>query len=191
MFKDILNSKEFFENLCAGVPDSYQVVREYCRLKFRTLYAKWRVSYLSEDLISGTIVKLFQTKCSDYDPTKGSFTTWLWTVAENDAISTLRHESFICSEFDAQVKDLESIEDIKSLKEIEAKAFGQPEEKEDDSGASPLRQLLQRALPSLHENDQFIIKQRFQHGLPFDLIADEWGIKESAARMRVSRALKR
>ncbi len=191
MFKDILNSKEFFEELRVGNPNSYEVVREYCRLKFRTLYAKRRLSYLSEDLISGTIVKLFQTRCSDYDPRKGCFTTWLRTVAKNDAISTLRHESFICAEFDTQVKDIESIEDIEAIKKIEGKLFSEPEEKEDDSGASPLKRLIERALPSLSKDDQLILKLRFQHGLPFDLIADELGIKESAARMRVSRAVER
>src|SRR5436309_2093214 len=105
MFKDTLNSNEFYEELRAGNPKSYLEVREYCRLNFRSLYSGLRASWISEDLLSGTMLKLFAAKCSGYDRKKGAFTNWLWTVAQNDVIDFLRHEGTNCQLSDIQIED--------------------------------------------------------------------------------------
>lgn len=173
MSKDILNSKEVIEGLQARDDEAYKKLLDYGWPTLRPHYRKLCVQHMAEDLFSATVGKLWINKCAGYNPAKSSFTTWLITVGRRDALNEKRRE-----EYNRKISE-------RMLEQISS---NDNEEREEKGGKSQLGLLARRAYESLATEDQIVLYWRLIEGLPFDLIAENLGIKEQAARMRVTRA---
>jgi len=173
VFKEILNSKESIEALQAGDDEAFKKLLDYGWPILRPHYRKLGVTHLAEDLFSATITKLWATKCAGYNPAKSSFITWFVTVGRRDALNEKRRQEY-------NRKILE-----RTREEL---SFDKDYERKEKSGLRPQELLARKAYESLAQDDQIILDWRSIEGLSFDLIAESLGIKEQAARMRVSRA---
>ncbi len=176
MFKDILNSKEFISGLWAGDDEAYAQLMDYGWRILEPTYRKRGLSHVAEDSFSITLQKLWATKCASYKPAKGLFVTWFVTVAIRVALNEQRREKYV----------LKIAEAVKN--EISSKESGEGKEK---SGPRPLDLAALEAYKSLAHDDQIVLDQRFIDKLPFDVIAENLGVQETAARMRVTRAVVR
>ena len=176
MFKDLLNSNEFYEDLCQGDETAYGKLLRYGLRLLRSQYLDLGLSHLQDDLLSATVTKLWDTKCSGFDPSKSLFTTWFVTVGRRVASNERRRQE--CNR-----KML--------LRMYEGTSADSNKHHKEKSGESPLRTLVRRAHHSLSDDDRLVLDMRFVENLEFDVISESLGIKESAARMRVSRALQR
>jgi len=176
MADSILNSSSFHEGLRSGLDDAYVILwREGFKLLVACYFALGFTDE-AEDLWSETFIKLYQTNCSTFDPQKGRFQSWLFTVGRRAAYDLMRKrrrrdEVPLDSCLDSQLTDIG------------------PDKKE--GGSLELRTLARRAKASLSENDRIILSLRVEEGLPFELIAEKLGISASTAAKRASRALKR
>jgi RNA polymerase sigma factor (sigma-70 family) len=177
MFESNLNSLDFFERFRADEPDAQVALWKYGREHFIKLYRYMGFTDdEANDLWSETYVNLLETKCATYNSTKAPFRIWLKVVAKRAGLYRLRER--------AQHPEisLDACLDIPS-NEIFVE--------ENRSGKSKSQIRVRRATASLRQNDQTILWERFVEKLTFDLIAEQFGISESAARMRVSRGLER
>ncbi len=98
--------------------------------------------------------------------------TWLLAIARNRCLDELRRQGR------NPVDPEEAIEEAPDERPLEAHLLGD-------------RQAVQHALDSLGERDRAMVLLRFVHGLGYPELADAFGIKQGAARMRISRALAR
>jgi RNA polymerase sigma factor (sigma-70 family) len=98
--------------------------------------------------------------------------SWLLAIARNRCLDELRRQGRSLVDAD------EHIDQIPDERPLEAHLLGD-------------RQAVQQALDGLEERDRAMVLLRFVHGLGYPELADAFGIKQGAARMRISRALAR
>jgi len=173
VFKDILNSKECYEALQAGDDEAYARLMYYGWRILLPIYRKKGLWHVAEDSFSITVQKLWRTNCIRYKPAKGPFVSWFVTVAIRDALNELRREQYVR-------KIVEAVRN-----KMSSPASNEEKEK---SGVRPFALIAGRAYKSLADDDQLVLDQRFIRELPFDVIAENLGVQETAARMRVTRA---
>jgi RNA polymerase sigma factor (sigma-70 family) len=148
----------------------------------------------AEELWDKSVVKLFRGRFAKYDPNKSSLDWWVKNVARNVGVDEWRLRKR------RQQRSLDYISLSETPRSEAAELSSEtcahiqgyctcPEEKE--GGKSELGSLVGTALSLLSKSDQNVLWKRSVDKLPFDVIAESFGISETAARMRVSRALKR
>jgi RNA polymerase sigma-70 factor (ECF subfamily) len=98
--------------------------------------------------------------------------SWLLAIARNRCLDELRRQGRSLVDAD------EHIDQVPDERPLEAHLLGD-------------RQAVQQALDGLEERDRAMVLLRFVHGLGYPELADAFGIKQGAARMRISRALAR
>lgn len=176
MSDSILNSHEFHESLRLGLDEAYVTLWREGSKQMVGYYIRKGFINEAEDLWSETHLKLLRTRCESFDPAKGSFEGWLFTVAKNVAVDLVRK--------------LEQEQDTIPFEDCGYPALHDPDE-EEIGGPRYLEVLVKRAEASLGPNDRTILSLRIVESLSFDAISCELGISVPAAAMRVSRALER
>lgn len=176
MLHPILDAPAFLERLRSGDHEAYEKLWRAGSELLTPCYNALGFINDAEDLWSETFIKLWQTKCSQYDPQKSGFARWVKIVGKRVALDRLRRqrrwreiqlaacEVLICSETNADEKV---------------------------GGSSELQLLVRSAKAALSRDDRTIISLRVEEGLPYDLIAEKLKVSKSTARMRLSRALDR
>lgn len=90
MSDSILNSYEFQEDLRLGINEAYVTLWQIGIKYLMGYYITHGLIYEAEDLWAETCLKLYRTRCSSFDPAKGSFEGWLFTVGKNIAVDLVR-----------------------------------------------------------------------------------------------------
>ncbi len=177
MSDSILNSPEFQKDLRLGLDKAYVtlwLVGIKCLMGY---YITHGLIYEAEDLWSETWLKLYRTRCSSFDPAKGSFEGWLFTVGKNIAVDLARKRK----------EETESIIPIDDCIHPPCPDLNEAE----IGGSRYLKVLVKRAEALLGPDDRTILLLRVVHGWSYDWISEELGISVSTVTRRGSRALER
>lgn len=173
MSDSTLNSSSFHEGLRLGLDDAYVILWHEGSKRLIGCYIAQGFVNEAEDLWSETFMKLFRTRCLTFDPAKGSFEGWMYTVGKNVAIDLMRKR-----------EPWGRIDDYISL------ASPNSDEKE-KGGSRYLEVLVKRAQALLRPDDRTILSLRIVEELSYDSISKKLGISVPAVTKRVSRALER
>ena len=131
----------------------------------------------AEDLAQETFVKAY-LKLAAFDTTR-RLSSWLFRIAHNTAIDTLRR---------ARVT-LVSVDDPAANPEIQGH-LATPPPPPDPVEAEALGRALEQALKALRYEYRVAVMLRYEEGLPFEEIAQVLGVPEVTARSFVHRARK-
>jgi len=145
-----------------------EVYKLFVQRVFRFIFYMTRNREQAEDLTQNTFLKLWKN-ISLYDPKRGCPSTYLFTIARNLTIDSLR---------EAKSVNLESAEEIESETNL-IEDYGKVETKD--------RAL--RILKMLDREERQLVILRFFEDLSFAEIAKILKIKETAARVKVHRVL--
>jgi RNA polymerase sigma-70 factor (ECF subfamily) len=129
----------------------------------------------ADDVVSETMLAALE-HLNSFDPDRGSFAGWLFTIARRKSIDHQRHHQRLLRFLARQRPPEDLIEEQGALERLMR-----------DEEAT--RVFL--AFQELSKADQDIITLRYSAGLSSKEISDVLGITDSAARMRVSRATRR
>lgn len=176
MSKTTINSAKFLARLRSADDDAWASVWKEISRRLMPLYVALGLINVAEDLCSETFIKVRRTLCSSYDPEKSPLLNWLFVVGKRIGFDELRRQKRW------REVPLEACDRVYFLEVCREEKLG---------GLSELETRVRRAYASLGEKDQSVLSQRVIEGLPIELIAENFGITESAASMRFSRALDR
>lgn len=142
-------------------------------------YLMYRLNFdraLAEDLMMDIVLKAYQ-HFGNFDPVKGSFKTWIFSLAHNHLVNFWRDR-----------KKHESV----SLEEMEevgvSPAFVEPV---DDASKSFEGEHVRKILSLMGDAEREVVTLRYLQELDYSEIADVLGKKEGAIRTSLSRAMDR
>lgn len=173
MSDSILKSNSLHEGLWSGHDEAYLILWSEGYKIMIAFYIRKGLVHEAEDLWSQTFIKLLRTRCMSFNPAKGSFEGWLFTVGKNVAIDFKRKQ-------EAEI----SIDDCLGLAASDS-------DKKNKGGSRYWKLLVNRAQALLKPDDRTILSLRVVQELSYDSISKELGISVVAATKRVSRALER
>lgn len=142
-------------------------------------YLMVRLSFnklLAEDLLMDVTLKAYEN-FHKFDPDKGSFKTWIFTLAHNHLVNYWR---------DNQKKATTSLEDME-----EAGITIAITEPENNAASSIENQKIKQVLALMKDSEREIITLRYLEDMEYDEIARVINKKEGAIRTALSRALNR
>lgn len=175
MFEAGTNSHGLAKQLHSGDPEAYGfVVCSFAKLIIAYLTSLGFSRQDAEEIGGDCFLKLWNTRCASYNPDRAPFVNWLLTVACNAAIDRLKTNKHARS---VALAEAENLEDPNS---IEAKYSG-PWDYE----------LVERAIPSLKQNDQTVINLRYGYDLSYAEMSQILGKSPRAVGMNVRRAVQR
>lgn len=129
----------------------------------------------ADDVVSETMLAALE-HLSSFDPAKGSFAGWLFTIARRKSIDHQRHHQRLLRFLARQRPPEDLVEEQEALERLV---------RDEDAGR------VFAAFQELSKANQDVITLRYSAGLSSKEISDVLGITDSAARMRVSRATRR
>jgi RNA polymerase sigma-70 factor (ECF subfamily) len=138
---------------------------------FRFIFHKTMQHDLAEDLTSDTFLRALE-KIKQFDPEKGQFSTWIYTIARN--LITDHWRSY------REHQDIEDVWDLSSLDDVLDSAHKQL-----------ISEKLHMALRDLSPESREILMMRFWQDLSFAQIAEVTGKSEGAVKMAAGRALQK
>ena len=140
-------------------------------------YLMYRLNFdrmLAEDLLMDIVLKAYEN-FSKFDPEKGSFKTWIFTLAHNHLVNFWR---------DNKKKKTVSLENLE-----EEGAFVAVTEVDDPVSQEIESKQIQHILSLMKDEEQEIIALRYLEELSYKEIAQITGKNEGAIRTSLSRAL--
>lgn len=135
-----------------------------------------RLDWAASDLTAETFAQAWLSRRSFRDESSGSALPWLFGIARNVARESARKDA------------------------VETRArrrLGLPTDLASDDGYAAVeerlspRAALARAFETLPEHEREALELRVVEELPYEQVADRLGVRPAAARLRVSRALRR
>ena len=135
-----------------------------------------RLDWAAGDLTAETFAQAWLSRRSFRDEAEGSALPWLFGIARNVARESARRDS------------------------VETRArrrLGLPTDLASEDGYADVeerlspRAALARGLETLPEHEREALELRIVEDLPYEQVADRLGVRPAAARLRVSRALRR
>jgi len=131
---------------------------------------------LAEDLLMDVVLKAYKN-FNKFDPDKGSFKTWIFTLTRNHLMNYWR---------DNKKKTTVSLEDL------EEEGFSPAVTEAEDYFSQQIdSQQIQNILSLIKDDEREIITLRYLQELSFEEISGIVGKKEGAIRTNLSRALNR
>lgn len=146
-----------------------QYYDDYFDRIYRFTYYKTQCKEIAEDLTSQTFIKAYES-LDKYDPSKSSFSTWLYRIARNGIIDYYRTRKNTLDVLD--VWDLRTDEDIER----------------DFEDQSKLDQVM-KAMEDIDKEHREIIIMRLWDNLSYAEIAQIIGKNEANCRMIFSRSI--
>ncbi len=167
---EIIDDVELVASFQAGRTEDFGLLYDkYVRKIYDYIYFKTHHREIAEDLCSKTFVKCLE-KLGTYQPSKGSFSSWLYRIATNTVIDHYRTQKNHANIEDAW--DLDSGDDL--LKDVENK----------DKFAE-----VEKLLKQLKPEQRDIVMLRIWSGLSYKEIAEISGKSEDNCKMIFSRAI--
>jgi len=128
----------------------------------------------AEDLLMDVILKAYQ-HFKSFDPKKGSFKTWIFTLTHNHLVNYWRDERRHKTD---------------SLEQLEENGFVSSVAPEDTASPRIENENIQQALSLMNNSEREVISLRYFEDLGFKEIAKILEKNEGAVRTELSRALK-
>lgn len=152
-------------------PDAFETLYErYADRLYRYALARTRSSEVAEDIAGDTLTAVIE-QLTTFDPRRGSFAAWLFTIANRRVIDHYRQQQHLRKALDRQQHEPQHAPD--TLDTIVSQ----------DEAAR-----LYAALETLPEAERELVLLRYSAGLNSREIAEVLGIAGGAVRMRLSRA---
>lgn len=143
----------------------------------------------AEDAVSNTMAKIW-TKISQYDPTRGNFSTWVYNIARNESLVIKKTEDRYMPIIQEVVKNNDDSEDNPSVisnspitLESEFDLISMDNDEMEDLYESVIEKM--KDLPEIYKDilfDREILRMKYQD------IADKYGMKKRAIATRIRRA---
>jgi len=143
----------------------------------------------AEDAVSNTMAKIW-TKISQYDPTRGNFSTWVYNIARNESLVIKKSEDRYMPIIQEVVKNSEDSDDcqisynkFEDLNSYEQAFISDPESEMEDLYENVVEKM--KTLPAIYKDilyDKEILRMKYQE------IADKHGMKKRAIATRIRRA---
>lgn len=143
----------------------------YSQKIYRYIYYRTQHKQTTEDLTSSVFLKALE-HIGRYDPTKGSFSSWLYRIAHNAVIDHYRTET--------HTEDIETIFDLADDTNIER-----------DADVSRNLARVREYLNKLNPEQRNIVIMRVWDELSYKEIADITGKSEESSRMVFSRTVRK
>ncbi|MEO1856289.1 MAG: sigma-70 family RNA polymerase sigma factor [Rubritalea sp.] len=126
----------------------------------------------ARDVVQDTFIRLYK---QDVEKVKGGLKSWLFTVCRNRALDVLRKE-----------KRMVSVDD--EILQKEESAMASP-----DSSADKYERLdeVHRKMVSLSENQQLVIRLKFEQGMSYQEISEQTGLTSSNVGFLLHNGLKK
>jgi len=144
----------------------------------------------AEDAVSNTMAKIW-TKISQYDPTRGNFSTWVYNIARNESLGIKKNEDRYLPMIQEVVRSNDDSDDL-SFPTITSAAITLEAEfdyvnVENDEMEDLYDNVVEKMkdLPEIYKDilfDMEILGMRYQD------IADKYGMKKRAIATRIRRA---
>ncbi|MEI8344271.1 MAG: sigma-70 family RNA polymerase sigma factor [Candidatus Moraniibacteriota bacterium] len=167
---EIIDDVELVASFQTGKTEDFGLLYDkYVHKIYDYIYFKTHHREIAEDLCSKTFLKCLE-KLGTYQPSKGSFSSWLYRIATNTVIDHYRTQKSHANIEDAW--DLVSGEDL--LKDVENK----------DKFAE-----VEKLLKQLKPDQRDIVMLRIWSGLSYCEIAEIVGKSEDNCKMIFSRAV--
>jgi len=155
--------------------DSFVALFNYFAPRIKSFLLKGGANETNADELAQETMLNVWNKAKSYDPSKAAASTWIFTIARNKRIDSLRKKKFYSVDLD-------------NLPELE-----------DETNASPVQNTIEteetatiaQALQSLPPEQSVLIKQSFYEGKSHQEIADETGLPLGTVKSRIRIALKR
>lgn len=136
----------------------------------------------AEDLLQETWLKVVRSS-AEYEP-KARFTTWVFTIARNLCVDSVRKETYRAAQ------SLDAPEGPGDERPLGEKLPDRLQAAPDEAAADArLRPLLVRALSGLPVEQREVFLMREYHGLGFREIAQVTGVNENTVKSRMRYAL--
>jgi len=156
-----------------GEIDAFGVLYDrYIKVIFNKVLATFGHFENSEDITHDIFLKIF-LRLKTYKG-ESAFSTWVYSITNHHIIDIIRTEQKK-NEFDADMEDFSSI----------------PEEPDDEELLNIKTNKLLNVLEQLTSEERLILILKYRDELSVKGITEVFGINESAAKMRVSRAKKK
>lgn len=144
----------------------------------------------AEDAVSNTMAKIW-TKISQYDPTRGNFSTWVYNIARNESLGIKKNEDRYLPMIHEVVKSSDDSDDSSypitnsspATLEAEFDYINSENEEMEDLYDSVVERM--NDLPEIYKDilfDREILRMKYQE------IADKYGMKKRAIATRIRRA---
>ena len=152
----------------AGEREAFlQLYDKYVTPIYRFVYFRAPSKELAEDIVSDVFLKAWKHRARFTVQQGGTYKAWLYTIARRQVIDAMRKEKPA-----AQLDE----------------AFGIGVQ---DTHADPhVQQQVAKALSTLTDMQQDVLRLRFWHGLTYEEIADVLGKKPDSCRMHGSRGMR-
>ena len=139
---------------------------------YQYLLSKTHEPSLSDEIISATFFKMYE-HLKEFDPAKGAFSTWLFTIARNELNIHYRR---------VQYRETEELtEEIP----LAASAWDMPEER---TLAKERSDELRAAIEKLPEQSRRIVEMTYWLGMKGEVIAQVLNMQPTAVRVTLKRA---
>lgn len=138
---------------------------------FRFIYHKVLRKELAEDLMSDTFLRAIE-KIEQFNPEKGEFSTWIYTIARNLITDHWRAHK--------EHKDIDDVWDLASLDDVV-----------DAVNKNLVGKRLHDSMRELSVREREILMMRYWQDLKFSEIAVLTGKSEGAVKMSTARAIKK
>jgi len=143
----------------------------------------------AEDAVSNTMAKIW-TKISQYDSSRGNFSTWVYNIARNESLVIKKNEDRYMPIVQEVLKNNEDSEEFTSPKNYSNNIIGEDfdyilMEKDDMEDLYENVVEKMKDLPEIYKDilfDREILRMKYQD------IADKYGMKKRAIATRIRRA---
>jgi RNA polymerase sigma-70 factor (ECF subfamily) len=153
--------------------DAFGVLYDrYIRVIFNKVLATFGHFENSEDITHDIFLKIF-LRLKTYKG-EAAFSTWVYSITNHHIIDIIRTEQKK-NEFDADVEGISSL----------------PEEPDDETLLNIKTKKLLQVLEQLNSEERLILIFKYRDELSIKEIMEAFGINESTAKMRISRAKKK
>jgi RNA polymerase sigma factor (sigma-70 family) len=144
----------------------------------------------AEDAVSNTMAKIW-TKISQYDPSRGNFSTWVYNIARNESLGIKKNEDrylpiiqeVVRSNEDSDESVYPSITSSPATLEAEFDYITSENDEMEDLYENVVEKM--KDLPEIYKDilfDREILRMKYQE------IADKYGMKKRAIATRIRRA---
>ena len=144
----------------------------------------------AEDAVSNTMAKIW-TKISQYDPTRGNFSTWVYNIARNESLGIKKNEDRYLPMIQEVVRSNDDSDDL-SFPTITSAAITLEAEFDyvnvENDEMEDLYDNVVEKMKDLPEIYKDILFDREILGMRYQEIADKYGMKKRAIATRIRRA---